>query len=267
MANAASIDFGIGTIHSIWKAPDNGDIVITISFHQMTFEDVVLIVISVVPALCLLWHLLFSTLPEWWSSLKEKAERDDMATMLATNAFNGDGRDGSNGSFMGNDNGDSGSFLLPIVGIEAGGYGRKYSEDGICNGGGDNGTERGASGGATRPTRPPTRPGRSLPAPSSLPAPEGSCAALFSCLPAQLRPRSMAARARSFFTKPGGSMPRKDPLRERLMSLLQLCGSCVCCAFCASIMHRILPPDRNRPRFSAGGRHVKHVGSRSDVSA
>ena len=71
------INFGIGELKGVWESPENGDIVLQISFHAMTFEDVALIFAALLPTWSLLVHLVFEALPEWWTSLGEKAARDE----------------------------------------------------------------------------------------------------------------------------------------------------------------------------------------------
>jgi len=76
-----SIGFGIGVIQGVWKN-ENDDVVLTISFHPMTMEDVVLLFVGLLPALCLLWEVLFVSLPRLWHWLGEKAKRDDEVRLL-----------------------------------------------------------------------------------------------------------------------------------------------------------------------------------------
>ena len=184
-------DFGIGVLQGVWTSPENNDIVLQISLHRMTAEDVALLFATFLPVWSLLMYLLCTALPAWWQSLGEKAEADDRVYELA---YGGNGK-------------------APAAADE---------EEGATDrsaGGGGGGPSQGRRFSATRPSRPTD--GRSQSA--------TTCKArLLNCLPPQLRPRAVMSRAKSYWQKNNASP--LEVAWSLITSAVSSCLCCVCCS-------------------------------------
>lgn len=264
------VDFIFGHILGISRV-ENGDLVFTVSLHPITFEDVVLIFASVVPMWCLLVHVIFTAMPEWWTSLGEKAEEDEQterARAIAVEALNGGdddplcsdtpssaaGRNGTHTAYGGADADEDEDEECGAAYKQRVKQQRMSVDFDLPNGIGNN-QQRSkgrvsvdVTNGKTRPSRP-----GGLPTPGALPAP--SCYAswhawLMNMLPPQLRPRAVAARAKSYWKSTATRSASPGEVAWSLLKLLFCNG--LCCRCCASITARILPaPGRSRRSVTA----------------
>ena len=248
MGEGTSVDFGIGVLYGVWKSPKSGDIILQISFHAMTIEDVVLLFATLVPAWCLLWHLCFTAIPECWAVLGEKAAQDEATDIEALAQQQQQAYTPLDGEIDVDD--------LQVVDGKVVGDARvapvNGGANGTANGDGDGGFEtRRASVSFIAEGKPsrPTRPTGYMPPPEALPAP-GPC---MSCwqqalqwLPVQLRPRAVLSRAKSFWKRPGSVTTS-----ERLWGCISdIFTNCICCVICGSLFARLLPTAKSNRRHS-----------------
>lgn len=194
--------------------------------------------VALVPALCLLSHICFSAIPEWWQTLAEKAardeERDARARLFAQQHLLADQlkQDGINVDDL--------DLEAPAEDTQK--ESRMNGTDGVHKMDGDGSMGESQATPPTRATRPtrPTRPAGVMPNPAALPAP----AWFVKCLPRQLQPQAVQARAQSFWKRPG----QKTTSERIWLCIQELFTSCCCCMFCSSIMGRLCM------RARAGGR-------------
>lgn len=218
------IDFKIGTLRGVWHSDDTGDYIITLSFHAMTFEDVVLLFATFLPIWSLLCYLLFERLPECWSAWGDKAEADelgrdsildDVADVLGT---------------------PGGGTLGGVAGAPAAAGDDDDDEEAANNG---SFHKRRYSGGVTRPSRE----GKGAAAPPT-------CRTwLVGLLPVQLRPRAVYARASSIARR-----AKAAPLETFWGGLSSLVYNLLCCACCSAIFGKITGSAPKKRHLSVSGK-------------
>lgn len=227
-------DFGIGTLRFLegWADP-TADIVIRLSFHRMTMEDVVLVIVF-------LWPLISGFIaactqfPLWWARLAEKAQRRDRAVRYAetgqpTQYDHLEFREDISGFTEGELEGAP----MPTV----------ATERGVAGAGG----RRMSSG--TRPTRP-----TADSAPDAKRLPASSCFVslwrwLKSLLPVQLRPTMIAARTRSWYSASKVTGPWQ--------AIGAMCSSILFCGMCDEVC-------KFRQRRQRGRLNVDNEGQRGE---
>ena len=81
ITNKTVVDFVIGRLTYAWVADDHdGDVVIALTLTRMTLEDVVLIIVAVLPVWCLLWEALFGGLfCRWWRLRQDARAKREQA--------------------------------------------------------------------------------------------------------------------------------------------------------------------------------------------
>lgn len=256
MKATGDIDFGIGTLRGVWHSEDTGDYIISISFHAMTFEDVVLLLMCFMPLWSLVTHLLFVSLPEWWGSLGEKAELDDRAESFARQAFERTAIDMEEaealeaGDSAGSADDEDAKADRAELYASAGAPPKQQQQQQkrvdfghlapLCNGHAGGNEQGPAADGPRRQTRP-SRPTGGLPNAASLPAP--TCRSWFiSLLPLQLRPRAVYARASSVWGR-----ARAAPADAIWGMFVGFLYTCLCFACCGAPRRRAPSPRATRP--------------------
>ena len=186
----------------------------------MTLEDVVLVIITIIPVWNLLMYLLFTHLPHAWEQAGEKYDRDERAREMAQAALEGRAPNIDVEEGVGE---EEDAELVKIEGtaeeqaaatkMQAAARAKAARSPSTHSPTSENGEgapagskpKSGVSFEGAPAAEKQTRPKRkAMPQPEALPAP-GMCSCFTECLPKQLRPHAVAARAQSFFYREGAS--------------------------------------------------------------